>query len=306
MGTSPCGMTLRTVSPLNAPGRGRRNSVPRVINSIQSRIISGLILALPIALTFWIIFWLYSTLKQLVLDPTVSLVQRLSLSGDQPSTVSTSIWWTQTDIAARYSRWLPGPDLPLLPRPVRAVAPAPGDRLGPVPPPGGDDDLQVLLSNVFQSLGEQMQTRAAASSRVVLVAFPHPGARSLAFVTNTLKDATTGKSILCVCVLTGVMPPAGFTLFIPEESVTDVGWTVNQALQAILSGGITAPGSIHYFGAFCVPGHGRANYRFAWKATRSGLAARRFRGHWRASSDRSDRGCDDHQNGSIRKTIHPA
>jgi hypothetical protein len=29
--------------------------------------------------------------------------------------------------------------------------------------------------------------------------------------------------------------------------VTNVGWTVNETLQSILSGGITAPPTIHFF-----------------------------------------------------------
>jgi uncharacterized membrane protein len=33
---------------------------------------------------------------------------------------------------------------------------------------------------------------------------------------------------------------------VPEESATDVDWSVNQTLQAILSGGITIPGLIPY------------------------------------------------------------
>jgi uncharacterized membrane protein len=49
------------------------------------------------------------------------------------------------------------------------------------------------------------------------------------------------------------MPPAGFTLFVPEESVTDIDWTTNQTLQAILSGGITAPAAIHFFEGLRIP-----------------------------------------------------
>jgi uncharacterized membrane protein len=71
--------------------------------------------------------------------------------------------------------------------------------------------------------------------------------RSLGLVTNSLRDATTGRGILMVCVLTGVMPPTGFTLFVPEESVTNIAWNVNETLQAIVSGGITTPATIHYF-----------------------------------------------------------
>src|SRR5205085_9580548 len=108
------------------------------------------------------------------------------------------------------------------------------------------------LSNVFESLGKQLQGNTGLN-RVVLVEYPHPGMRSLAFVTNTLRDATTGRTILCVCVLPGVMPPTGFTLFVPEEAVTDIDWTVHQTLQAILSGGITTPAAIHFFAGLNVP-----------------------------------------------------
>jgi uncharacterized membrane protein len=111
--------------------------------------------------------------------------------------------------------------------------------------------IYKALNNVFESLGSQVQNKRF--QRVVLVEFPHPGMKALAFVTNSLRDATTDKTILCVCVLTGIMPPAGFTLFVPEESVTDVNWTVNQTLQAILSGGITAPAAIHYAQGLRIP-----------------------------------------------------
>ena len=88
---------------------------------------------------------------------------------------------------------------------------------------------------------------------MVLVDFPHPGSKALAFVTKTLATPRPAGPILCVCVLTGVVPPSGFTLYVPEDDVTDVDWSVNQALQAILSGGITTPSVIHYTRGIDVP-----------------------------------------------------
>src|SRR5262249_39936466 len=108
------------------------------------------------------------------------------------------------------------------------------------------------LSNVAQAIGRQLQGDHGFQ-RVVLVEFPHPGMRSLAFVTNTLRDATTDRTILCVCVLTGVMPPAGFTLFVPEEKVIDISWSPNETIQAILSGGITSPSAIQFDRGISVP-----------------------------------------------------
>lgn len=219
----------------DAVGAGRG-----LINSIQSRIISGLILALPIALTFWIVFWLYSTLRQVILDPTAALVQRLL---GREINHPLGFWWNQV-VSPAIAMVLVLTFLYFLGLFVRSRLHRSIDwvmfRLPVV------TTIYKGLSNVFQSLGDHFQ-RGQQFKRVVLVEFPHPGARSLGFVTNTLKDATTGKSIVSVCVLTGVMPPTGFTLFVPEESVTDINWSVNQTLQAIVSGGITAPTSIHYF-----------------------------------------------------------
>jgi uncharacterized membrane protein len=108
------------------------------------------------------------------------------------------------------------------------------------------------VSNVFASLGTQFQG-GASFKRVVLVDFPHPGMRALGLVTNSLHDATTGRTILTVCVLTGVMPPTGFTLFVPEDSVTNIAWNVNETIQAIVSGGLTAPATIHFFQGLSAP-----------------------------------------------------
>ncbi len=207
-----------------------------LFSAVRTRIISGLVLALPIVLTFWIVYWLYSTLTQAVLDPLANLVGSLIRSP-----WSQTLWWRRVvnpSIAVvlvmtilyclgLFARtWV----LRLLDRVLLTV---------PVV-----TTIYTALSNVFQSLGDQFQN--PRPQRVVLVEFPHPGSRALAFVTNTLRDPSTDQTILCVCVLTGVFPPAGFTFFVPEESVIDIDWSVNQSLQAILSGGITAPATIPF------------------------------------------------------------
>src|SRR5262249_45979140 len=101
------------------------------------------------------------------------------------------------------------------------------------------------VRNVVVSLGTQFQG-GAGFQRVVLVEFPHPGMRSLGLVTNSIRDVATGRTILAVYLMTGFMPPSGFTLFVPEDSVTNIAWNVNETLQAIISGGLTTPPTIHY------------------------------------------------------------
>jgi uncharacterized membrane protein len=228
------------------PTRDEVGPVRALLVAIRTRIISGLIAALPIALTFWIVYWLYSTLTQVVLRPAIEAVRYVM--GNRG--LSETFWYSYFApliavvlvLFLLYSlglfvslRLLRVVDWVMLHVPVV-------------------NTIFKALSNVFEALGKHIQESSRGQvQRIVLVEFPHPGIRSLAMVTNTLHDATTGRTILCVCVLTGVMPPAGFTLLVPEEQVTNIDWTMNETLQAILSGGITAPGTIHYFQGLPAP-----------------------------------------------------
>jgi uncharacterized membrane protein len=213
---------------------------------LRTRILAGLIAALPIALTFFIIRWLYVTAIA-ALTPLIEVVRYVMSNHD----LSARVWYdfvapAVAVVVVLCSLYLLG--LFLHTRVHRMF----GWVLLHVPI---FSTIFKAVNNVFQSIGKQIEGQHGFK-RVVLVEFPHPGARSLAFVTNTLRDATTDRPILCVCVLTGVMPPSGFTLFVPEESVTDIDWSVNQTLQAILSGGITAPAAVHYFHGLRVPPSG--------------------------------------------------
>jgi uncharacterized membrane protein len=213
-------------------------------------LISGLIFSLPIVITFWIVYWIFTTMQRFVLTPVAGLVNRIhALMRDNPALEELPRWWF--DVASpllaiflalgilyilglifrswvyRTLEWF------LLHVPIVAT-------------------IYKAVRNVVESLGSQLRG-GGEFKRVVLVEFPHPGTRSLGLVTNSLHDATTGRTILTVCVLTGVMPPTGFTLFVPEESVTNVAWTVNETLQSIVSGGMTAPPTIHYFEGLRTP-----------------------------------------------------
>lgn len=235
--------TTRPTPPTDGPRLDEVGALRALTRAVQNRIVSGLILALPVVLTFWIIYWLYATLKQIVLDPAILAVRfalrRAGLIGING--IDDRFWFNYVSpviavllvLSVLYclglfvrSRFHRAVDWVLLHVPVVTT-------------------IYKALSNVFQSLDSQLHS--SRLQRVVLVEFPHPGARSLAFVTNTLRDESTGRAVLAVCVLTGVMPPAGFTLFVAEDRVVDVDWTVNQTLQAILSGGITTPPTLSRF-----------------------------------------------------------
>lgn len=238
----------------DAAGWGLRATIA----SIRTRLVSGIILTLPIVITFWIVYWIVLTLERFLLNPVASVLHRTNAwIKDNPALqeMDLPVWWYNVAspllalflmvaflylMGLLFRTWLYRTlDWLLLHVPIVAT-------------------IYRAVRNVVESLGTQLRG-GAEFKRVVLVEFPHPGIRSLGLVTNSLQDETTGRTILTVCVLTGVMPPAGFTLFVPEESVTNISWSVNETLQAILSGGITAPATVHYFrrpGEISVPSGG--------------------------------------------------
>ncbi len=238
------------------PGAQKRVS-PRwglalVFSSFRARIISGLILSLPIVITFWIVYWILMTLEKFLLDPLALFVNRIhAWLRNYPALQELALpqWWYNVGspflalvlalailylLGLIFRSWVYRTlEWFLLHVPIVAT-------------------IYRAVRNVVQSLGTQLRG-GGEFKRVVLVPFPHPGSRSLGLVTNSLRDVTTGRTILTVCVLTGVMPPAGFTLFVPEDSVTNIAWSVNDTLQSIISGGITAPPTIHFFEGLPTP-----------------------------------------------------
>jgi len=221
--------------PPGAPGALRR-----AWHSVRGRVLAGLLLVLPILLTFWVVYWLYSSLERYVIGPLAQLVI-WKVGGGQPDAELS--YWFETFAAPliavviallllyclglfAQSRLRRAIDWALQRVPVISTL------------YGG---AQKLLQSFDKPRGGQRP------QRVVLVAFPHPGMRVPAFVTSTSRDIETGKVILCVYVPTTPVPTSGYMLLVPEEEVTELTWTTEQALQTIISGGLTAPPEVRYY-----------------------------------------------------------
>jgi uncharacterized membrane protein len=195
---------------------------------------------LPIVITLWVVYFLYSTLEKYVIDPFALLVL-WKVRGGQPD-VELPHWFERYAAPAMallivllllyglgffvHSRLRRVLDWALLRIPVISV-------------------VYNGVRKVFQALDRQPGQQRP--QRVVLVAFPHPGMRVPAFVTATCRDTTTQKVILCVYVPTTPVPTSGYFLLVPEEEVTDLTWSVDEALQTIISAGLTAPAEVDYF-----------------------------------------------------------
>ena len=221
----------------------------RVWRHIRNRMIEGLLVVLPILITFWIVRWLYSVVDRNAIHPLGALVLlKTRLVADNEEL---------PDWFENYGAPLVGGIVALLiiyccgalahSRVRRMV----DDVLLRVPVVSGLYDAVRSVFQAFNRSGEKQ-----APQRIVLVPFPHPGMRLPAIVTSTSHDIRTKKVVLCVYVPQSPLPTSGFFLMIPEEEVTELNWDVQQTLQAIISGGLTAPPSVTFYkpGIAVVPG----------------------------------------------------
>ena len=80
--------------------------------------------------------------------------------------------------------------------------------------------------------------------RVVLIEFLKPGYWTIGFVTGTVVDRTTGEQLLKVFIPTTPTPMSGCFVLARESNVRDSGWSVEDAMKTIISGGIIGPAEI--------------------------------------------------------------
>ncbi len=80
--------------------------------------------------------------------------------------------------------------------------------------------------------------------RVALVPFPNELTRSVAFITNTLKDGQTGEELCMAFIATTPNPTTGFVFVVRRSDITELDWSVEDAVKVVMSGGILSPGFV--------------------------------------------------------------
>jgi uncharacterized membrane protein len=106
-----------------------------------------------------------------------------------------------------------------------------------------------LAKTVYGSarqLLDLLQTKPDGTQRVVLIDFPHAQMKSVGFVTRLLRDEHSGAELAAVYVPTTPNPTSGYLEIVPVERLTPTDWTVDQAMNFIISGGAVSPDRIPF------------------------------------------------------------
>jgi len=109
--------------------------------------------------------------------------------------------------------------------------------------------MRIPLVKIIYPLGKQIGAAMAvpekkAFKRVVLVEHFRPGVWSVGFVTGQLDDPRSGDRLLKLFVPQGPNPTSGFMLIVKESQVREIGWSVAEAMNAVISGGLSGPDKI--------------------------------------------------------------
>jgi uncharacterized membrane protein len=109
-------------------------------------------------------------------------------------------------------------------------------------------DRIPLVRGMYQAIKQIVQTMVSKEGqsfkKVVLVEFPRKGLYTVAFVTGDttgeLREKTGGRC-LNIFIPTTPNPTSGYYVMVPEDSLTTLEMSVEEAFKLIISGGLLAP-----------------------------------------------------------------
>lgn len=106
--------------------------------------------------------------------------------------------------------------------------------------------LAERVYGATRKLLSALQERPEEVQRVVLIPFPSPEMKTVGFVTRVFQDHDSGEQLAAVYVPTTPNPTSGYLEIVPIGLLVETGWTVDEAMSFIISGGTVAPESVRY------------------------------------------------------------
>ena len=109
---------------------------------------------------------------------------------------------------------------------------------------------RIPLIKTIYALGKQLAEALSlpgkqAFKRAVMIEHFRPGLWSIGFVTGGVIDrGKPDEKMVKIFIPTAPNPTTGFMVIVRESQVRDLNWTVSEAINSIISGGIVGPEEI--------------------------------------------------------------
>ncbi len=237
---------LSTIPP-EPPPTGRTRFWFTFRTLLRTRIVAGLLTVLPIWLTYVLVRFIFDPALNVMQSTTVPVATKLkALLQTSPNPL---ISW----FLSAYDPWIV-PIVAILLTLFLLYC------LGLVSANVFGRRIIVSIESVFERLPmiktlyrsiKQITTavgdfQSMHFQRVVLIDFPSPGLKRVAFLTSVMSDRDTGRHIATVFVPYTPYLVTGFMQLVPLDEVWETNWTVEQAVKWIMSGGIIHPPSVTF------------------------------------------------------------
>lgn len=112
-------------------------------------------------------------------------------------------------------------------------------------------DGMPIVRNLYRGTKQLFESVVSATGpeqafqKVAVMEFPSPGIYALVFITGSVSPRIAGvaphEDLIAVFMPTHVMPPSGFTVFVPRSKVTAIDMSIEDAAKIILSAGMVTP-----------------------------------------------------------------
>ncbi|MEW8528717.1 MAG: DUF502 domain-containing protein, partial [Candidatus Thiodiazotropha sp.] len=104
-----------------------------------------------------------------------------------------------------------------------------------------------VIQNVYglvKKLISALEQKPENVQQVVLIEFPSPEMKTVGFVTRTMVDHNSGQELAAVYVPTTPNPTSGYLEIVPIEKLVSTNWSMDEAMNFIISGGAVAPETV--------------------------------------------------------------
>jgi len=232
-------------APLSPQGqtRARRRLWPGFRALLKTRIVAGLLTVVPICVTWVVVKFVFDAMRFMT-QPIAQSVAKSIVERNKailPSKVETYVDWIVPVMAVLLTLFF----LYLLGLLSANVV---GRRLihmietlfAKLP----------LIKTIYRSTKQVVTTLGGGQSqhfqRVVLVESPRTGMKCIGFLTSVMTDSDTGRQMANVFIATTPNPAVGYMQIVPLEAVSETGWTVEEAIKLLMSGGILSPPTVPF------------------------------------------------------------
>lgn len=232
----------------SAPPRTEpRRLWPTLRALLQTRIVAGLVTVIPIWITYEIVRFVFNFAFNTMKSATEPMARRLAdILQKSPDPL---ISW----VVQYYERWIV---------PVLAVlltlfllyclglfgANVFGRRI--ISSVERVFERLPLIKTVYKSIKQIVVAIGGFQSMqfqgVVLIDFPSPGMKRIAFLTSVMTDRDTGRKIASIFIPYTPYLTTGYMQIVPLDDVSETNWTVEEAVKWVMSGGIIHPPTLPF------------------------------------------------------------